>query len=904
MKKILVISLMFFLVKPDDSLAQNLEYGPPYTIHSPVFNIVSGIAADTVNHYILGVNAGNHRFVRMNSADVLATPAWTEYGFVADRSNSSALKEPQSIAVDATGNVFIADTYNHQARLYRYDAVTQTYTLDPSFCSLTRLAVNGKNIQYPRDIAVGPDGKIYLLDSGNDRILVATNAADNSWEVFYENSNMGHPYGLGIAPDNTVYIAATDKHQVLQVSNTGTLLRTIGHYGTGYAQFRNPRDVAIDRDNKIYVGDTYNHRVQVLKPDGTYYKMLGTAPLYASIQKIDVDARKHVYVMDAGNNSLVYFPGPGVPKPYDAVTRDYVGDNGTEPSSGAFVLSSPDIIVRHHPDLDISLAKEFGLTAFAFEQPRYNENNYVYVAVKNRGNHVMNNLNVKIYYANTGSTLVFPAEWKTDGFYMDYLNAASNTPGNSSNIPSISPGALSIETGIDSVAVIGPILWRPPAPESASAADGKFYLLSRILQIDDPTEIATGIDQVRQNNNIALRKVTVSRGPFPVGDQNTLVIKTQFPDVPDLIDDAGLTAKIDELGLWIKDISYNLATMIPVIIGPITLNNNKSFYLNTPTNNLLVEMANEAINKVLIANAGILDGSTTDPGDDIDRIVLVVNDPAFVSDWATTGSWPYVMPGGETRYLTVSVQGPANSTFQFAHGMSHQFGLQDLYAYPNVSFPIIHPVDPWDNMAQPFNGVHPLTWSKQLATWVTSKNGKIVYIPRPPHGSSPRTGEPPIPLNYQATLAANQNAVIAVGLTEGVTTFEEEHHFYWIEARSSTLDTYENPLPGKGIIAYYASKIISQGHVPVIIKDYNLATPELNDAQMVAGQSMYLGSTGIEVIVQSERSGNEGYDVVVNYIPPADDFNAWITRGDPFYRSPDVWIDNQREQKRTGFLRG
>jgi M6 family metalloprotease-like protein len=890
-----ILSILLLLPVSFAGIAQSLEYGPAYTIRSSSFNIVTGLAIDTVRHKIFVVNSGDHRFLKADMADLLGTPAWAGFGFVADRTAPDALKEPQAIAVDADGNVFIADTYNQQVKLYRWNSGTSTYTYDPSFASTTVTVVNGKPIRLPRDIVIGPDGKIYLLDSGNDRILVATNASDNSWSVFYDDPSLGNPYGFTVAPDNSLYIAATDKHKIVQVSSAGALVRSIGIYGTGYVQFRNPRDVAVDADGKIYVADTYNHRVQVLKPDGTFYKFLGSAPQYASIQKIEVDARKHVYVMDEGNKSIIYYPGPGVPKPYDAMVRDYVGDDGTEPSNNAYVLSSPDILVRHHPDLDMNLAKQFGLTAFAFEQPHYDENNYVYIAVSNKGNHVMNNVSVKLYYADPGAPLNFPADWKTGGFYESYTSAASNTPSNSWTIPSISPGALSAETGIDSIVIIGPIIWRPPAPETASGADGKFYILSRLLQIDDPSEVATGLDQVRLNNNIALRKVTVSRGPFPVGDQNTLVIKTQFPNIATPIDETDLTAKIDGLAAWVDEVSYHLATVKPVYVGPITLSHNNDYYVANPSNSVLVEMANEAINLVLTTNPDILNGPTADPGDDIDRVILVVNDNSFNSDWATTGLWPYTMSGGETKYLTVSVQGPGNSTNQYTHGISHQFGLEDLYPYPNVSFPIAHPVDPWDNMAQPFNGVHPLAWSKDLATWVTSANGKIFYIPRPPNGSPPRVGQPAIPLAYQAILAANQNAAIAIGLTEGVTTFEEEHHFYWVEARSPMNGAHESILPGKGVLAYYASKIIPQGHVPVIIKDREVSTPELNDAYLIPGQSMMLGGTGIEVVVQAERPGTEGYDVVINYTPPSSDFNVKITPGDPVYLSPDIWIDNQRD---------
>jgi M6 family metalloprotease-like protein len=518
----------------------------------------------------------------------------------------------------------------------------------------------------------------------------------------------------------------------------------------------------------------------------------------------------------------------------------------------------------------------------------------VYFAVRNRGNHLINNVHLKLYWSDPGSTLTFPTHWQTTGIYQSYLGSSSNTPGNTLTIPSISPRGSAAIPGIDSVVVVGPLLWRPPAPETAIAGDGNFYLLTRLLQIDDPTEAATGLEEVRLNNNIALRKVKVSRGPFPVGDQNTLVVKVHFPDVADPIDESSLNNTIESLGKWLKEVSYHTASLKPLHVGPITLAQPKSHYLANPNNNLLVEMANEAISKVLTTNPTILDGPSPVPGDDIDRVILVVNDPAYAADWATTGLWPYTVQGGTTRYLTVSVQGPTHSVNQFAHGLSHQLGLQDLYPYPNVDFPIAHPVDPWDNMAQPFNGVHPLTWSKQYATWVTASYGKIYYIPRPPNGTS-RTGQPAIPLNYQAILDSAQYGAIAIGLTEGATTFEEEHHFYWVEARNASLAHYEKALPASGVLAYYANKLIPQGHVPVIVKDLNPATPELNDAVLIEGQNLAMGGTGIEVAVQSKRPGDEVFNVIINYVPPATNFNVRIQRGDPWWTSPDIWIDNQRD---------
>ena len=89
--------------------------------------------------------------------------------------------------------------------------------------------------------------------------------------------------------------------------------------------------------------------------------------------------------------------------------------------------------------------------------------------------------------------------------------------------------------------------------------------------------------------------------------------------------------------------------------------------------------------------------------------------------------------GGKTRFLSVSVQGGSNTKPLFAHGMAHQLNLVDLYPHENVTFPRPY-ADGWDNMALPFTGAHPLVWSKELASWASARDARIVFVPRPaPH---------------------------------------------------------------------------------------------------------------------------------------------------------------------------
>ncbi len=733
-------------------------------------------------------------------------------------------------------------------------------------------------------------GRSTLLDSGNHRILVADGPDDTSWEVRRDDSSWGNPYGIDVAADGTIFIADTDHSRIIRIPTTGSD-QIFGHFGIGNAQFRQPRDVAVSTDGRLFVADTNNHRVVILNPDGTHYRNLGAAPLFVTIQKIEVDNNNRVFVIDSDANRMVAYLGPVANPPFDAYVRDFVGDSGSQPSAMGFALSSPDILVRHHPDVDLALAATTGLEAFSFQQPRFEENNYVYLAVRNRGTHGIAGTTAKVYWL-PGTPAPFPSGWQTEGFFSDFLSPASSAPGNSLSVPFIGPRQTVGSEEKDGVVVVGPLIWRPPAPESAAAADGVFQLVVRLLNVGDPSEPATGLEQVRLNNNVAMRRVTVSRGPFPTGDQDTLVVRVNFPDVTGEANETTVTNRLTEAAQWLHEITYRQALIRPLFRGPIALDKNKSDYDN-PSSNLLVEMTTEVLTKLLTAEPDVLSGPTASPSDDIDRVIIVVNDPDFTIDWATTGHYPYNLPGG-VRHLSVSVQGPENSAAQYEHGLSHQFGLMDLYVHENVEFPLASVADRWDNMAKPFEGAHPLTWSKERAAWVTSSGGKIFYIARPPKGSPPRVGQPAIHVNYQSILQDNQIGAIAIGLTAGITTFEEENHFYWVEARSPTLGNRDSVVPADGVVVYYANKLIPQGQAPVVIRDFADATSTLDDAAVPVGSSVEPAGTGIKITNDSKVSSNGGYMVRVDYESPPD-YNVFITTGNPAWTSPDIWIDNQRD---------
>ena len=876
MSKIRIFILLLLMVcLANTAYADDLEFGPSY-LYSDTFEHPFGVAVDETNQNLLVVDTKGNRVGWMLLADLLGAPVWTYFGYIADSSQPEALLDPQGIAVDSTGSVYVVDTRQNEVQRFLWDAGSSNYVYTPGFASDNPTEVAGTDIAYPRDIAVGPDGAVYLLDSGNKRILKADSGADTSWEVFISDPQWGNPYGITVGHDNQLYIADTDNHRVMRYF--GASIESFGSFGTGPGQFRYPRDLSVDIDGRIYVLDSSNHRIEIINSSGEHVFALGNAPSFSFVQKIARDTQGRIFIADSDRNAIIAYLGEDVPVPFDLFIRDYVGDGGTQPSDPAFTLASPDILVRHDMDVDLALAVAGGLNSYAFQLPRYGEDNYVYVAVHNKGTQLAEGGFLRIYWADASSGLDFPRDYQSSGFYRDHTEAE---PGNTYMVPPVDP-----EGG---VRIIGPVLCHPPSPYDANDNAGGYQIIARVVHPFDAPTAGDGQKSIRDNNNVAKKPAKVIAAPFPTGEQNTLVVTAMYKDIGDAVDMASVETKITEMSAWMEEVSYGEVTVDPLFRGPVPLDNDLSYY-SDPSRNLLIEMATEVLNKLLADEPELLDGIMPSVSDDIDRIVIVTNDSAEV-DWATTGPWPYELEG-QDRYLTVSVQNSGNRTELFSHGYCHQLGMTDLYAYEFVTLPFPY-ADGWDNMAEPFNGAHPLIWSKELSTWVTEHNSSIVFIPRPESGGVYNSPEP-IPLYHQSTAAPDENIGIAFGLTNSVTAFEEETHFYYVEARDNTLDNYDSAAPGTGVLMYYVNEQTPVGHGPVMIRDHGTSPGhDLTLAAIPVTHSEAPEGTGIVITVNDGAPEGPDYFIDAVYEPPITHYDVYINKGDPTHISPDIWVQKQ-----------
>lgn len=279
------------------------------------------------NIYIADGQAHNIR--KITPAGVVTTLAGSAgySGFTNGTGAPATFWHPVGLAADASGNIYVADEDNNAIRMITPGGVVTTVAGTGSAGSSDG-AAGSATFYYPCGVAVDGSGNVYVADYNNNKIrkisngVVSTFAGSGSagsTDGTGTGATFNHPFSVGVDGSGNVYVTDRSGQKIRKITPAGVVTTLAGSGTAGYADgtgssamFNSPTNLTVDQSGNVYVTDETNQRIRMVSPSGVVTTVAGTGSVgstngaassatFNNPFAIAVNASDNVYVGDAGS---------------------------------------------------------------------------------------------------------------------------------------------------------------------------------------------------------------------------------------------------------------------------------------------------------------------------------------------------------------------------------------------------------------------------------------------------------------------------------------------------------------------------------------------------------------------------------------------------------------------------
>jgi sugar lactone lactonase YvrE len=195
----------------------------------------------------------------------------------------AGLNDPTGVAVDSQGNVYIADSKNNA--IEEFSVVTGQVT-----------ALVSSGLGSPIGVAVDSQGNVYFSDAGHNAIKEWVAATGQVTALV--SSGLNIPRGVAVDVQGNVYFADSKNNAIKLWSAAGGQVSTLVSSG-----LNNPHGVAVDGDGNVYIADTNNNAIKEWNPASQLVRRLVSTGL-KSPSGVAVDGQANVYIADTSDNAI------------------------------------------------------------------------------------------------------------------------------------------------------------------------------------------------------------------------------------------------------------------------------------------------------------------------------------------------------------------------------------------------------------------------------------------------------------------------------------------------------------------------------------------------------------------------------------------------------------------------
>ena len=331
------------------------------------------VAVDTVGNIYIA-DSGNHRVRKVGGLGTITTVSGSGAPTLSGDGGPAAgatLIKPAAVVVDARGDIYVSDSGNARIRKISTQGIITT-AAGGGISLGDGGPATGALLGSPQGLALDGTGNLYIADSGDARVrkvdpqgIITTVAGTGSGSCAQTTQGrpaavveVGRPSGLAVDAAGNVYVASDcgwDGDRVYRVGREGTITTLAGGgimFGDGLpatvVDLRNPSGVAVDGAGNVYIADTNHHQVWKVNTAGIITTVAGIAspgssgdggPASRAALKwpagLFLDAQGNLYIADQGNHRVRKVNASGVITSVAGTgTAGFTGDGGSPLTAG------------------------------------------------------------------------------------------------------------------------------------------------------------------------------------------------------------------------------------------------------------------------------------------------------------------------------------------------------------------------------------------------------------------------------------------------------------------------------------------------------------------------------------------------------------------------------------------